>query len=292
MSRPCFLLLAVCALALFGSLTQAFDTAKKPGPATAQKPKAKRVKKPQAEVVVDGVEKKKAQPPQQPQPQQTSQSLLKLFELEHAPGGITTEGGGFISRGQVEVTYSASTTGRSFSSGAASKLGVVRVKAGPPWSDDEKNAFEDLVSRNGFYSIRLTPLVAENASDTVSRTPVMASVRACSLLASGFREILTLNIDPYGNVLALNYATPIKTCPAEQKGIQSLQASQLLAKDISFQTLGKISLGRPSVPVSLVKSMQEKKEEAEAAANQNGSFVSRYWPYMAAFAVFMLVTGK
>jgi hypothetical protein len=78
---------------------------------------------------------------------------------------------------------------------------VASVQLGPAALEGaEAEAFKQLIEQGGAYSIRIPSVLTDPASP-----PVVASVPACALLRSGFKETLALQIDVAGHVVSLGY---------------------------------------------------------------------------------------
>lgn len=134
------------------------------------------------------------------------------FKIEHsfAPGQ-------WSKRGSLDLQFSHH-----------SRLGNVKFSNNPLASADI-DALKALVRDNDYYRIRLVPQGATKEQEFVT-----ASVKACALATSGFREMFLLHCDSYGNVLALDYKTPLMTCDTN---------AQITLK-VAFQSKGRVSLGK------------------------------------------------
>lgn len=134
------------------------------------------------------------------------------FQIEHsfAPGH-------WSKRGSLDLQFSHH-----------SRLGNVKF-SNSPLSSADIDSLKALVRDNEYYRIRLVPHGAAKDQDFVT-----ASVKACALATSGFREMFLLHCDSYGNVVALDYKTPLMTCDKK---------AQITSK-VTFQSKGRVSLGK------------------------------------------------
>lgn len=96
------------------------------------------------------------------------------------------------------------------------------VRLAPASLDEaELRAFGELVTEGNAYSIRVPSVLNDPAS-----RPVVASVPACGLLRSHGAELLTLQIDTAGTVVALGYALPEAGAPCDP-GTWQVRAASL-----------------------------------------------------------------
>jgi len=146
--------------------------------------------------------------------------------------------------------------------------------SGFQFSDAQLSQFRELVKHNDFYRVRL---VGSNG------VQLHASVPACSLSASGYRESYVFNVDSYGNVASFEYRTPITSCSAEA----SIQKSP-------FQSKGRIALGRSGEKPLNLNSEQDRIEKAtreKASPEAEKSFLSKYWMYLLPIGAVFLLQG-
>lgn len=186
------------------------------------------------------------------------------YTIEHAvlPGQ-------WVPRGTVEITYSSQKQG-----------GV--VKFGPATlSVEEQTALQRNLA-SGYYSVRLRPMGGAAPGQAV----VGASVRACQLVASGFRELFVFHSDVYGRVAGLDYRTPTVDCPNPARVATPSQPVPVLSK-------ARTSFGRNGERPKQLERLQQPdpalSKEEEPQANQG--FISRYWMYLLPAAIFMLISN-
>lgn len=88
----------------------------------------------------------------------------------------------------------------------------------------------------GFYTLRFTPMSFSETDPKPTGAPVVASIPACALLVSGFRELMTFHIDVYGSLISVDYWAPIMDCP--------VKADAIAETTVALQSSGKVSMGR------------------------------------------------
>jgi len=100
---------------------------------------------------------------------------------------------------------------------------------------------------------------------------VLASVPACAIVASHFHDMVSLHVDAFGNVVGLDYTTPLTVC------------SGALSSDsaTSFSSTVRVVLPKPAEKVKEIrpKFSPEVEEVKQKEAEQPG-FFSRYWMYI------------
>jgi len=181
------------------------------------------------------------------------------FSLEHAIGDE------FKTRGSVEIRFSLLKTSVRFSEAELT---------GRDLSD-----FNALVEKRGLYRLRLIPTTKGASQDHV----VVASVPACALQFSGFREFFTFNADVYGNVIGLEYRPQLNECPDKLPPLSGKAA---------FSSKGKLSQGRAGERPKEVRTLaqQEEAKVAEAAGGkEQKSFLQQYWMYLLPVGLVLLM---
>jgi len=139
-----------------------------------------------------------------------------------------------------------------------------------------------LVDNHGYYRIRLVPTKPAGTPDSY----VMASVPACALVASGYRELLNFHSDVYGNIIAVDYRTPITQCEA----LPAIKTSD----KAEFKPKGKILFGRTGErPKDVRSQVQQEEEAAKNDKEPKKGFFAQYWMYIipGVLIVFMQMAG-
>lgn len=121
-----------------------------------------------------------------------------------------------------------------------------------------------------YYSVRLV--------NNRTSSAVTASVQTCQLVTSGFRELFVFNIDGYGNLIGINYRTPVADC--------SSRATFPITAPITIQSKGKTLFGRNGETPKISKMQMQEKEAEGAEAPQ--SFLAKYWMYLIPLGLIVL----
>jgi hypothetical protein len=124
-----------------------------------------------------------------------------------------------------------------------------------------------LSSTNGLYYIRAT----------TDKGVVFSSAKSCTVVASDLAETIGVNLDADGSVVGLDYRPETYLC-ANNKKISAKQ----------FNTEVDISYPRTGVKVMSEYMPTRVQEEAKPAENQ-GSWLSRYWYYIVPFVAISLI---
>lgn len=184
-----------------------------------------------------------------------------LYVLEHSilPGEWTQ-------RGTVEIMYSAQ-----------KQAGVVKFGPTTLSASDLAN-LEKSVAKGGYYSVRMF--------SSGSLMPLLASIKACQLVASGYRELFVFHSDVNGHVVGLDYRTSSTDC-APPIALPSAR-QPILSK-------GRTSFGRNGEKPKHLDKLQPppgtmaKDEDKETQANQG--FLRKYWMYILPIVVFMVISN-
>mmetsp|Transcript_26068 Transcript_26068/g.41949 ORF Transcript_26068/g.41949 Transcript_26068/m.41949 type:complete len:286 (+) Transcript_26068:104-961(+) len=185
--------------------------------------------------------------------------LLK-YTMEHSLG----LDGGFVNR--TDVTVKILRGGR----GAEVKIG------GYIFDKDAVKNFKDLVGSDAYYRVQIKPKTKKQSSTEFP----MASVKACALEMSGFLEAFTFHLDSFGNVLALDYKTPIVACGGKKP-------KKKVAEGIKFRSKGRIASVQEGKKPDLTKLILAEKNKA---APQK-SFFQKYWMFIAIGVVVLFSAG-
>mmetsp|Transcript_14868 Transcript_14868/g.22360 ORF Transcript_14868/g.22360 Transcript_14868/m.22360 type:complete len:236 (+) Transcript_14868:106-813(+) len=139
------------------------------------------------------------------------------------------------------------------------------------------DSFKSLLKSNGLFTIKINSDGFNSSSPAVS-----ASIRACDLQKSGFKEDISLHVDRDFNVVGIHYTSPVTALPrpcdpkkvpdntplAFYSKIKVIEAAP--AQSIPIQAQGP----RPPY-LQNVKLGVEDVAEQKPAANQ--SFLFKYW---------------
>ncbi|XP_024007065.1 ER membrane protein complex subunit 10 [Eutrema salsugineum] len=178
------------------------------------------------------------------------------FTLEHAFGDS-----GFSSAG----TFSARLKTWSHGGQTLTKLRFSRND----FSDEEKDAFKNLLKGDDFYRIRLPSSVVSPPG----REFVTASVRARCLPRNGLDEHIVIHMDG-ANILAVSYGSP-GSCPYPRQ-------LKLPGKwSFNSHTILKSSEQAPRTPIfteEILGSSENVESEAEVPVER--SFWAKYWMYL------------
>jgi len=160
-----------------------------------------------------------------------------VLPLEHDLVGD----GSWTGRGTVEVTFGSGSGQR-----AAVKLSELTLSAA------EQQQLLKLAANNGYYRVRVRGVGKDTAA-------VLASNRACALVASALHENLILHFDIHGSLLSITYSNPIHSCPTPP-------AATLPSSADSFTSRAKLSFGRTAERPQNIRVRQQPGEAGVAAA--------------------------
>ena len=169
-----------------------------------------------------------------------------LLSLEHDLVGD----GSWTERGAVEVTFGSGSGSR-----AAVKLTEVTL------SDKQQQHLLTLAANNGYYRVRVQPSHSSVSSKDTAAAGVLASNRACALVASALHENLVLHFDIHGSLLSIAYTSPIAACPATP-------ATAL--PSTTFTSRAKLSFGRTAERPQNIRVRQQPGEAGMAQAEGGG----------------------
>ena len=173
-----------------------------------------------------------------------------ILPIEHDLKGD----GSWTERGTVEVTFGSGSSQR-----AAVKLSEVAL------SDAQQQQLLQLAASNGYYRVRVRGSQSYGADKPSSATTVLASNRACALVASALHESLVLHFDIHGTLLSITYTNPIAACPT---------AAATTLPSTSFTSRAKLSFGRTAERPQNIRVRQQPGEtglaQTEGAAAADG----------------------
>jgi len=216
-----------------------------------------------------------------PLPQSADVADVKLqFALEHSIGSQP-----FRVRSLVEMSLTQS---------SPRSVGSITI-SDATLNEDELEVIKLASKNNQFYRIRLVP-----QGGLLTRPAAMASVPVCSLVASNFVEELGVESDMYGNVIALDYSTPVADCT---------QADVSRSTVASFRPRARLLMGKPgekpkNIRVNVGTRLstrpieegeppppppQPEESEKKPPPEEEKSFFQKYWLYILMFVVYMML---
>ncbi|XXQ37828.1 Uncharacterized protein PBTT_07878 [Plasmodiophora brassicae] len=135
--------------------------------------------------------------------------------------------------------------------------------------------FRGLVAGRDLYTIRLVP----DGTDADPSQCIVASVDACSLLMSGFSDVLVFQSTSSGSIFHVKYSTPVQaplngTCPAPPSSVK-------------FKTSTYVGTPKEG-PVPL--NLESVYKEPEAVPEQQ-SFFRKYWYVIVPLVIGVLVSS-
>jgi len=144
-----------------------------------------------------------------------------------------------------------------------------------------------LVEAGGFYRLLLT--IPDE------RSGLLASIPACALLASGFRDQLVLHVDHAGVLVAVEYRpqpAALATClhwPAEDLAGLALQAQRLAAAGLPIEWNSTVVVSHGIDGAKLVKPPPAIEPGKDGEAPQPPqSFLAKYWLYLLPLGLVLL----
>lgn len=154
------------------------------------------------------------------------------------------------------------------------------------------DGFKHMLEENALYRIRVVTRTADGTSKTVS-----ASIPACELQKSGFKDDLTLHLDNNDQIIGLSYSSPeiilSRSCdPSLITGPVPLQTRVKLAEPDVAQVIPIQVFGpKPQTMATIYFDAQtdptvQTKEQQQA----NQPFLTRYWYLIVPTCVYLILT--
>jgi hypothetical protein len=144
--------------------------------------------------------------------------------------------------------------------------------------------FEQLVRSDDFYRVRFVATEQQQQQ----QHNIQAAVPARHLQSSGFRETMRFHADVYGNLVAVDYDTPVHDYFGD---------NDASSDDVTFRSRGSISLGRVGERPKHTKEFQQKQSTRGGAGKKGGkdavppkSFLQKYWMYLGTFCLCIVCT--
>ena len=284
MKRACLVLVVV--VALLTTLGEGFSTAKKTKKVQKKKTTVKKEKraektnKASSEGVCKNGEGECTEEESKVKTAPRSSGIF-VFPLEHS----VSPSAPFVGRGSIEVEISKST-----------KQIIVRGKSRSLLTSSESSALLKLAESGGFYRLRMPSRAGETSGY------VVASIPACALVVGGLREQLFLHIDVGGELVGIEYRTPLsksfKCKPSDLR--KSVNAAKRLG-EVKLSTSAVAVMPRKAHKVPLIVSGEtppppgmehlKKKDPKSENPEENQSFLRRYWYIVLPLVLFMLFGG-
>jgi hypothetical protein len=184
------------------------------------------------------------------------------FTIEHDLKG---KGSSFSPRNDVKYKAGSAFGGKSAPSFQLSKY---------TFTDDEVQAIVDLANNGGFYRIRapvLRDVVPENdgsqrvvVSDDTEQKYVMASIKACRLVASHFTEHLTFHVDETGHIVSLTLTSPNSECPERHSSPSSVKTKHITS-------VVRVDVGSEGVKVNMALVPHKPAPRVQSGVDANGN---------------------
>lgn len=184
-----------------------------------------------------------------------------LFQIEHSLDGDT-----FVSRGNFLVV-------------ATNENAIIKFDKPHMMQQKELRQFEQLVSRDGFYRIRVRSIAGDRSSPFA-----LASIKACQLQMARFTEQISFHLDANSHIASIEYSNPylgecdetnMSRVRLPKKKSVKMRSSGVSLLPIEAHSLPHIVKGNIFVKSSGIDGKAGKK--AEEAAKQSPSFLRKYW---------------
>ncbi|KAF9111615.1 ER membrane protein complex subunit 10 [Mortierella sp. AM989] len=149
------------------------------------------------------------------------------------------------------------------------------------WKYRQEDALEDVELKTpgsyAFYQIKL--------KDEKSGWEAMSSVKSCLLIASDFKEKITLHLDQDRQLFAFDYYTSASKCEDDHKKEYSL-------KSLDQFKIVKIDLATPGAgPKALYTRAQAIRVDPTGKPEVEKTFFQKYWMYIVPVVLMALFTG-
>jgi len=161
---------------------------------------------------------------------------------------------------------------------------------------EELAAFKEQVGNDGFYRVRLR-------SSSEEEGWMVASIPACSLVASRFRENFRFHIDKNGSLLGLDYLPQVNTkdCSTADLGAVKLlsKASASLPQDalsipkntVALTGAGQVTAAKiASATAAAANGEAPPADEEEGEKEPEQSYIRKYW-YILLPVALMIMSG-
>eukprot|EP01083_Nonionella_stella_P013007 36736_1 len=167
--------------------------------------------------------------------------VLKTFKVYHS----LSPNAEFTPRGTIQFTSSAD------GSGSGSLESTMQHEESCLAGEDISNDMAALIASNGFYRVKIV--------DEQSGTSALASVPACEVRRSNFREEIGLSIGNTGSLISVSYkpvVSPLAASCHELPPMHMHNNDSDSAKELEFKSLITYSVASQGMPIPLVMPQQ------------------------------------
>ncbi|KAL0273397.1 UNVERIFIED_CONTAM: hypothetical protein PYX00_006067 [Menopon gallinae] len=147
-------------------------------------------------------------------------------------------------------------------------------------SEDDIAALKASARRNGKYRLRALAKMSDGKEYLF-----FTFAKACSLVESHLNDVLFINLDSIGNVIAITLATS-GTCigaPVEKKYLTSFNTTVI----VRHMDIGPI----PDTASYIQKLEKEREAKERGEGKDNRSFLSKYWMYIIPVVILLLISS-
>jgi hypothetical protein len=164
--------------------------------------------------------------------------VLKTFKVYHS----LSPNAEFTPRGTIQFTSSAD--------GSGSLESSMQHEESCLAGEDISNDMAALIASNGFYRVKIV--------DEQSGTSALASVPACEVRRSNFREEIGLSIGNTGSLISVSYKPVVSPLAASCHELPPMHTSNDSdsAKELEFKSLITYSVASQGMPIPLVMPQQ------------------------------------
>ena len=204
------------------------------------------------------------------------------FRIQHSVSPFAP----FVNRGSIDVEISK-----------LSKKIITRVKSRNDLTSEETQNIVEQALNGGFYRIRMQAKAGDNEAGYVT-----ASIPACALVIGGFREQLYLHLDFDGNLLGIEYRTPLTkayTCNPKQlrRKLSKLDDDKIKLSTSATSAMPRkahqvpvVLKGPPAPPPPGLEHLMKKDPNAKNDT-ENQSFLRKYWYIILPIVLLTLAGG-
>ncbi|XP_065906147.1 ER membrane protein complex subunit 10-like [Dysidea avara] len=158
-------------------------------------------------------------------------------------------------------------------------------------SEEEQDNLLTLAASGGYYMIRARSVLhhVEQKDDTGEAAAVLTTfIKACLIVESDLRDIITLHGDGQGNVIGISIEAPVKECRRSQYTTVSLMSEFFTEVLLDNGVTGPA----PEVQKYLHKMEEERKRATLNKDQDNRSFIQKYWLHLViGFVVFTFMNA-
>lgn len=155
--------------------------------------------------------------------------------------------------------------------------GLAFIEQVPLTSEDIKS-LKKLARRDGNYRLRATVKTTDDKQYTF-----LTFVKACSLLECHLSDVISINLDHGGNVIAVTMAAPAICTGSYVDDVRLTQFNTSVF--VRHMELGPI----PDTASYIQKLDKEREAKERGETKDNRSFLGKYWMYILPVVIFMLL---